>query len=49
MGKIATWVLLGLAGFSLTACQKGPPWKPPAPIVDSALAKVAHKGPAAMA
>jgi protein TonB len=38
MGKIATWVVLGLAGLSLTACQKGPPWKPPAPIVDSAPA-----------
>jgi protein TonB len=38
MGKITRWValsLLGLLGFSLTACQKGPPWKPPPPIVES--------------
>jgi protein TonB len=35
MGKIASWTALGVAALLLTACQKGPPWKPPAPIVDS--------------
>ncbi len=38
MGKVTHWVsigVLGLLSFSLTACQKGPPWKPPPPIVES--------------
>ena len=38
MGKITRWMalsLLGLLGFSLTACQKGPLWQPPLPIVES--------------
>ncbi|MFT5645051.1 MAG: hypothetical protein ACI83P_002615 [Janthinobacterium sp.] len=36
MGKNATWMALGLAGLLLAACQKGPPWKPPAPTVKPA-------------
>ncbi len=35
MGKFATRMTLALLGFSLVACQKGPPWKPPPPIVES--------------
>lgn len=44
MGKIASWTTLGLAALLLTGCQKGPPWKPPAPIVESAPAAVNSPG-----
>lgn len=35
MARIASCMALGLAGLLLSACQKGPPWKPPTPIVES--------------